>query len=108
MKKISEYFARIDLIRNGRLFGFGTGPEADWKIISFGTLIMTLVMIVMGGYVFIKVDKGEVFVTKGSADSVERTLNVSLLQDVVVYYKNKEVKFEEIINSRVDGVDPSI
>ena len=92
----------------GKLFGFGTSPEADWKIIFTSTLILTVLAVGLSVYIFLKIDKGEIFVVEKQDEQSEKTLDVSLLQETVSYYKNKEIEFNRIKNLVAPSVDPSL
>lgn len=93
---------------NGRLFGFGTSPEADWKIILISTIILTVLVIALSVFLFIKVDKGEIFMVEKSVGQKEKALNISLLKETVFYYQNKALEFERIKSSVTPTADPSL
>ena len=58
--------------------------------------------------IFIKIDKGEIFVVKRSEIEGEKSLDVSLLHKTVSYYQNKALEFERIKNIKTQAVDPSL
>ncbi len=89
-------------------FGFGTSPEADWKIIFVSTIILTILVIVSSIFIFIKIDKGEIFVVEKSAGEGDKTLDLSLLRETVSYYQNKALEFERIKRARTPATDPSL
>lgn len=93
---------------NGRLFGFGTSPEADWKIILILTMILAVLVIVLSAFMFIKINRGEIFVVKRSIEQEEKVLDTSLLRETVLYYQNKALEFEKIKNSVTPATDPSL
>lgn len=93
-------------VRGG--LGFGASPEADWKIILISTMILAVLVIALSVFVFIKVDKGEIFVVERSVDKEEKALDISLLRETVLYYQNKALEFERIKNSVTLIVDPSL
>ena len=63
----------------GRLFGFGTSPEADWKIILISAMMLAVSAVVLSVFMFIKIDKGEIFVIEKSEEEREKALDTSLL-----------------------------
>ena len=91
-----------------RLFGFGTGPEVDWKIIFISTMVLTILIIVLSTFIFIKINKGEIFVVEKSAERGEKVLDVSLLKKTVFYYQDKALEFERIKSLVTPAVDPSL
>jgi voltage-gated potassium channel Kch len=83
---------------DGRLFGFGTSPEADWKIIFISTLVLGSLVIALSVYMFIEVGNREISELEELAGQDDKPLNASLLRDTVLYYQNKALKFERIKN----------
>ncbi len=92
---------------NGRLFGFGTSPEADWKIIFISTTILAVFVIALSVFMFIKIDRGGIFVVERSAEEREMTLDASLLRETVLYYQNKALEFKRIKSAITPATDPS-
>lgn len=80
-------------------FGFGTGPEADWKIIFIATSVLALLIIALSIFMFIKIDKREIFVSDKSSEPSQRTLDTARLKETILYYQNKALEFERIKNS---------
>ncbi len=107
MKKSLKSLPHISLRKGGKLFGFGTSPEADWKIIFSAGLFLAVCMIIFNAYIFIKIDKGDIF-TVDALEGGERTLDVRKLEEVVNYYEDRESKYEEIKSSGTSVPDPSI
>ncbi|MDP2720347.1 MAG: hypothetical protein Q8O75_00025, partial [bacterium] len=94
---------------NGRLFGFGTSPETDWKIIFILTTIFAVFVVALSVFMFIKINRGEIFVVKRSVEQEEKVLDASLLRETVLYYQNKALEFEKIKSSVVvPAADPSL
>ncbi|MEX2013480.1 MAG: hypothetical protein WD897_01005, partial [Parcubacteria group bacterium] len=78
-------------VRGG--LGFGASPEADWKIILISTIILTVLVIALSVFVFVKVGKGEIFVVERLVGEEERALDTSLLRETVLHYQNKALEF---------------
>lgn len=93
---------------NGRLFGFGTSPEADWKIIFMSTIILVVLVIFSSAFMFIIVSKGETLVVGESSVQDAKSLDTALLKETVLYYQNKALEFERIKSLVVPSVDPSL
>ena len=94
-------------------FGFGISPEADWKIILISTIILTVLVIALNVLIFIKIDKGEIFVADKAGEEREKALDISLLRKTVLYYQNKAREFERIRNQKAPsavspaGIEPA-
>jgi hypothetical protein len=92
---------------NGRLFGFGSSPDIDWKIILVTTIAFIILVVVSSIFLFVKVDKGSIF-RVATVEQESATLNVTLLKHVVSYYQNKALEFERLKGSVVPSIDPSL
>lgn len=99
---------KFDWKKNGRLIGFGTSPETDWKIIFNTTIVLSVLVIVLNIFIFIKIDKGEIFATEKTLNEQEQALNLVLLNETISYYKDKAIEFERIKNSKQLVADPSL
>ena len=93
---------------NSWLFGFGTSPEADWRIILISAMILVVLIITLSVFIFIKIDKGEIFVVERLAEQSEKTLNLSLLKETVSYYEAKDLELGKIKNATTVATDPSL
>ncbi len=94
-------FKNLELKKGDWLFGFGTSVGADWKIILSSTLALSFLVIILSIYMFIKIDKREVFVVEKPEEMGNKDLNLEVLRDTVIYYQNKAVEFERIKNSAI-------
>ena len=108
MENPQTFLKKLNWKINGRLFGFGTSSEADWKIIFISTVVLAVLVIVLSVFIFIKINKGEIFVVKKSAEPEKKALNLSLLRETVSYYENKALEFERIKSVKIEAVDPSL
>ena len=92
----------------GRL-GFGTSPEADWKIILISTMVLTVLVVTLSVWIFIKVNQREFFTVEPPEEERGKTLDTLLLRKTVLYYQNKALEFERIKNATTTStVDPSL
>lgn len=107
MADFKTYFTKFQSGGNG-FFGFGTGPEADWKVIFVSTLILTAFVGALNIIMFIGIDKGEIFVIDEPAE-VENTFDINKLRETSLYYQNKAQEFDKIVRGvRPALVDPSL
>lgn len=108
MKNTQPSLKKFSLKIYRSLFGFGTNPETDWKIIFVSTVVLIVGVITLSVFVFIKSDKRESLVTNNNDVQSEAQLDTELLRETILYYQDKKVEFE-----RLDGVvapmtDPSL
>ena len=94
--------------KNGKLFGFGVSQSDDWRIIANVLLILALTVSVLGVYMFIKIEQGDMFVVEKEARGTGNTLDQNLLNKTIEFYKSRALKFEEIKANKVEVADPSI
>jgi hypothetical protein len=108
MKNFKISFGKSNMRSSGRLFSFGTSPEADWKVIFVSALILGVLIILLSVFIFIKIDKGEIFVVKQSTNENSKTLDITLLKETVSHYQSKAREFEQLKNTVIPAVDPSL
>ena len=99
MNNLHISFKKLDLKVNGKFIGFGTSPEADWKIIFISGVVLA---------VSIKIDKGEIFLVERTTEQEDKALDISALKETVSYYQGKALEFERVKNLKVSIVDPSL
>ncbi len=97
---------RDDYKTRGRILGWGSGPDADWRVMF--TIFLTLIFLVAvySGLAFYQVWQG-VF----SAEIVETTdspINKNLLKRNTDYYKEKQTVFDSILSTPEETPEPSI
>ena len=109
MNALHTFFARLHLKSHGRFLGFGTSPAADWKIIFFSTAFLAVLIIISSVFLFIKIDKGEIFAVEKSVGKTKKVLNTVILRDTISYYQAKTLEFERIKKTKVSpDADPSL
>ena len=108
MKNPRASIKKLNWKVNGQLFGFGTSPEADWKIIFISTTILAVFVIALSVFMFIKIDRKGIFVVERSTGGRGTTLDVSLLRETILYYQNKAFEFKRIKSAITPATDPSL
>ena len=108
MDNSKSIFNKISLKRHGKFFGFGTGPQSDWKVIFGLSLFLTLVVIGMSVFIFTKIDKGEIFVIEKPEPQEMVTLDIELLRRVALYYQERAAELDQIRIAPPVSVDPSL
>lgn len=107
MDKLKALFTKSDSKARHAKLRLGRGVEASWKIILLSTIILTVFVIALGVYMYIKIDKGEVFSSE-KAPEEKAVLDINLLRKTISYYQNKAFEFENIDSKNVGVVDPSL
>ena len=102
------FLARVKFRQNGRIFGWGTCPEADWKVIFITMVVLIVLTIVFNILMFIQINRGAIFVTVKPEGNKQETLNPDLLRQTISYYQGKVLEFERIQKERASSTDPSL
>jgi hypothetical protein len=83
-------------------------PESDWKIIFSIAFFLVLIALGFSVYMYLKIDKGEIFVVDGGEESGQ-TLDLEKIDAAAKYYENKGNNLQNILKSSTTTVsDPSI
>ena len=107
MSGLKQIFDRFGLRKEGKLFGFGAGPEADWKVIFITAAMLSLAATALNAYLFWQTEKGEIFAVEGQM--MEEALpDVEKLKSALEYYGKKADEFERLQNSAAPHPDPSL
>ena len=107
MNLFSQLLKRLNL-KKGHRTAFGLSPEVDWKIIFVSTAVLIILVIASSIFIYVKIDKGEIFVVEKPEENRERTLNISALKETISYYQNKALEFERIKSQVTPATDPSL
>jgi len=104
----SKLHKKINFRIPSNLFGFGTSPEADWKIIFVSLLVLALLVVGLCAYVFLNVDKQDIFMVGETKVNSEQVLDLVRLKETILYYQEKALQLEKIKRLDSSSVDPSI
>lgn len=89
----------------GRLLGWGSGPNADWKIM-FGVFVSALIVIVVySGLVFYESMTGEF----GAETNIttQSPIDINTIKSTAEQYKAKKATFETLLKAEETLSDPS-
>jgi len=107
MKDLSTIFNKLR--KDGRLFGWGASPHADWKVIFVLTVLLVLCVTALNIYVFLEVKNTEKLMILETHVESREALDLDKLGKVVLYYQNKSAEFDRIRTGTSSIiVDPSI
>ncbi len=106
MKNIEINF--IHLHKNGRLFGFGVSPNADWKVLFVCMILLLIIVSSLGTYLFVKINNGSLFTVKTQTQSVAPKINTDQLRRTLQYYDERAKTLEDIKKNKVSIPDPSL
>ncbi len=106
--KLHFNFKKASLMKNGHLFGFGNGPDADWRVIFSFMAVCIFAVLIIGLYIFVQVNRGALFTVERDKNEDTPRLNSALLSKTILYYETKASTFEKIKVSKEVVKDPSI
>jgi len=93
----------------GRAFKFGDSPEGDWKTIFIAAVTLALMITALNIYIFVKIDKGEIFTVEGPALEGEQIPSLPKLRETVRYYQSKAAQFDNLQKTATSTFpDPSL
>jgi len=100
-------FKKMGWNKDGKTFGWGESPDADWKVILLSTVVVLILAASWSFYFYTKTENG--VVAEGEGVVIEaKTLDIEVLKSTSVYYQNKALEFEKIKSgSSTPVVDPS-
>ena len=108
MTKLRTFLMRLTFKKGGLLFGLGSSVESYWKVVLIFTASLIALIIGFSVFMFIKINKGEIFVTERSRENGKDALDLNILKETVSYYQKKALEFERIQNERASSTDPSL
>jgi hypothetical protein len=82
-------------------------PFHDWKKIIIGFVIALLIVVLVDGYIFYKVNKGELFSFGNNEEVSSPTLNQATLDRTNKRYDDKQAALEQLKTSTEVSIDPS-
>lgn len=94
-----------DYQTHGRILGWGSGPDADWRVMFSSFLILALVASILGGLLFYHVWNANFGTDFGG--ETESPLDKNLLKRTVNSYKAKQEAFDTLKTSKEMTPDPS-
>jgi len=97
----------IHIHKNGRLFGFGVSPNADWKVLFAVFTILSILVLSFSTYLFVKIDHGTLFVETNQAPVVTPKLNAEQLTRTLEYYNERALNIQSIKLNPSTIPDPS-
>jgi hypothetical protein len=82
--------------------------KRDWKIIIFSFTIVALILAGFSGYLFFKINKGEIFTAGGQNADSTQVIDKKLLEDTVARFEAKKATLLELERQTSVTPDPSL
>lgn len=82
-------------------------PHKHWHILLWIGLILSLLLIIISLYLFMKIKNAEVFKIKIPEIESPTIIKEQVLIELTEYFKQKELKFNQILDNPNQYSDPS-
>lgn len=106
--KIVALWQKLVHGHTGRFSFFGSDARSDWRFLLVCCLIIEIVLIYAGFYVWRAIDRGTIFQVPQTFSSDNETLDREVLDKTIEIYSAREQQFSRIKNQPVTVKDPSI
>lgn len=80
----------------------------DWPYLLVGFAILVALTVVVDGFLFIKVNRGDFFTVEPDQKINVASSNREALLDVNEFFSARQKEYEEFVSSGVNEIDPSI
>ncbi len=80
----------------------------DWKMMVLSCFVLSAFSIAGNIYFFAKINNGSLFSAEAAAEPVSDVVSKKNLEDTVVFFKNKQARFEDLKTLKPSVVEPSM
>lgn len=103
LKSLKKLFTRKPKISGGMY-----DAKRDWKIMLFSFAVLSLALACVSGYLFYKINNGEVFLVEQKENGSVEAVNKKNLDETVDRFEAKKAKLLELEQNMTVVPDPSI
>lgn len=86
----------------------GEQAERDWGIMILGFSAAILLVIVLEGYLFVRINRGDLFAPTAESLTQSETINRKTLLDTAEFFEARQKKYEVFRSTATPQIDPSI
>ena len=87
---------------------FGRNARSDWQVVCFAFLLLNFISIAVSVFMYLKINKGEIFLADKRESPSLGTIDRSLLQKTVAFFEDKKASFETFKQQSLPTVDPFV
>lgn len=77
-----------------------------WKIILITFIVFTALIVGISGYIFFRINSGELFLVENKETVQIDTINRALLEDTIEAFEMKKIEFERLKNNKIQIKNP--
>lgn len=77
-----------------------------WKIILITFVVFTALIVGISGYIFFRINSGELFLVENKETVQIDTINRALLEDTIEAFEMKKLEFERLKNNKIQIKNP--
>ena len=79
-----------------------------WKIIFMTFVLLNITIAILSGYLFFRINNGEIFKTESGMSIVIDTIDQAFLRDTLSLFEEKAFRLKELEKSNIIITDPSL
>ncbi|MBI5816955.1 MAG: hypothetical protein HZB09_00855 [Candidatus Yonathbacteria bacterium] len=83
-------------------------PHRDWRILVIAFAVFVIGVGVASFYIFVQIDRDEIFVAKEGEKASTKTFNTQKLKDTIKAFEQRKTVLEALRAERPHIIDPSI
>lgn len=104
---IKKIFKRFLQLRDKDKLKMEMTPHSDWRTL---VIIFTILILAVGSasfYIFVQIDRDEIFLAKEGEQLRARTFNTQKLKDTIRVFEQRQADLEMLRAERPSIIDPS-
>jgi hypothetical protein len=105
---IKKIFAKLRSHKRTEYKTISSKAHHDWKTMVIMFFFLWIVVIFGSGYIFIKINKGEIFLIESKIESKQSSVDKKLLETTVASFEGRKIEFEKLKTEKPKTVDPSL
>lgn len=106
--RIKTYFSTLSLKPRREFKTISDKADYDWRVILVIFILLSVLAVSVGTFLFIKVSKGEIFTVIGRREDAKSVINERGLKNVIDFFESRKKHVEELKTKPRTTEDPSL
>lgn len=107
-EQIIKIFKRKDKRHGTSISEYISNAKHVWGIIIYVFVALNIVFIIFSGYLFLEINRGDIFKVEGDISIRVNTIDRALLRDTLDSFEKMENELRELKKKRPSIIDPSL
>lgn len=86
----------------------GEKVDRDWGIMLFGFAVAVLIVVMLDGYFFVRISRGDFFPPEGTFSPGAEALNRKTLLDTAGFFEARQKEYDAFRSTSTPQIDPSM